>query len=577
MASLNDEIAPTVDWVVKELYDAPSIRAITFAELTKQAISGGHEDTFDWMRQIRTAVCNDLDALLHAPTDNDHRTTYRTKVYDALRQQFATEIGRSPATSKALLAKLVNANTHEQFLTLMTQGITAQTRRSATRQRDLLERDLEKKIAAYKAAHAERRAANAKYWSGKMSYYDHCRLQNKEYDAENVLQSHRNRLRNTKQLLKRSDAYFKSIVTDIAASAARSYVTEHEIAMTAQKVLEKLRPALSKWIRISKDGKIAYRLSPTRYYAPQIAGVGFSQTPPVRYLFGEPTEGEQGTRIDPQRYRQEPLDALLQRYHDMPCNEKATRRLALLADAAGKENFPVPENQWGTFTAKIRDALKANGGLLTWKQQLDELAAFMQNRPEDAEITALLRILKKYALDSCETMLRDVRGRLRIEDAKTPAKLKLSAMATGQSCIRHSSMPEYRGMVNDPGSRFLVGYRDDVVQGYARLFLMEAGAPVLGVDTIEPPHKDFDTHKDLVNAFGLVAIDLGLRMGAKMIVGSDARIKFGLRQMYGNTERRLRNPHKLGFPEPFTRYTMFDNEFLDVHVLMENWAPHVRA
>jgi len=158
--------------------------------------------------------------------------------------------------------------------------------------------------------------------------------------------------------------------------------------------------------------------------------------------------------------------------------------------------------------------------------------------------------------------------------------VKKAARATNESCIRDCSPNTFQRWVSDPGTVFLVGYENGRILGYARLFLMnkhngDSGKPlpVVALDTIEPPGKNFELYKGLVSAMGLAALQLSLDMNASEFVGEDARIKFGIRQAYSNTQKKY-ELNKIGRTAGIQcyRFNIRDcSEYGWAHLLMTNW------
>ena len=166
-----------------------------------------------------------------------------------------------------------------------------------------------------------------------------------------------------------------------------------------------------------------------------------------------------------------------------------------------------------------------------------------------------------------------------IEVTRNPKKVKMAAQATigncyDGSCIADKDLREFERYTSDSGTIFLIGKQNGKLSGYSRIFITknEKREPVLFIDTIEPPRKNFDDYKGLINAFSLGAIQLGFDIGAKYVVGNDSRIKYGPKQAFGKTERKM-ILEKLGGKGVWTNDFMFIESGYEVspYILMENW------
>lgn len=67
----------------------------------------------------------------------------------------------------------------------------------------------------------------------------------------------------------------------------------------------------------------------------------------------------------------------------------------------------------------------------------------------------------------------------------------------------------------------------------------DSGNEFLALDTVEVDHKGFHENKDVVRAAGMAAIQMMYDLEADYLVGADARVKYGLRQAYSNTEKSV--------------------------------------
>ena len=163
-----------------------------------------------------------------------------------------------------------------------------------------------------------------------------------------------------------------------------------------------------------------------------------------------------------------------------------------------------------------------------------------------------------------------------LQAVSNPQLLRRAALATGSSCIREGNEEGFRKRLSDSGAIYVAGSEDGELKGYSRIFvtLDEEDKPVLAIDAIEPPAKNFERNTGLINAFCLGAIQLCFDMGAKYVVSNDSRINYGPREAFGNKEKRFKL-RKLG-GSPRTSYTMsFNGEEAiyegSPYILMDNW------
>jgi len=155
----------------------------------------------------------------------------------------------------------------------------------------------------------------------------------------------------------------------------------------------------------------------------------------------------------------------------------------------------------------------------------------------------------------------------------------LAAAKASDSCIKKKLPSYFESIMKDPGTIHLIGKQNGELASYARLLVCfdEKLEPTLCIDTIEPPRKSFHEYKGLINAFALASVQLGLDMNFKYVIGSDSRIKFGARQAFSNTERRLQLAKVGLMPEREEAFHFhYKNGALltgntDSYVLMQNW------
>ncbi len=214
------------------------------------------------------------------------------------------------------------------------------------------------------------------------------------------------------------------------------------------------------------------------------------------------------------------------------------------------------------------------------KAAYEELRLFLQSKGSDGRRESLETVIERFNPEVYESIfLKSALGLkgavFEFDVTRDPSLVKRSAKATsgrwGGSCIARNGMDYFEKVTSDPGTLFLAARQDGRLKGYARLFLMmdKASQPVLAVDTLEPPCKDFEKHIGLVNAMALAAVQLGLDIGAKYVVAEDARIKYGPRQAFGNKQRNM-HLTKLG-SHNVTTYCFSFQDDKSPYVLMEGW------
>lgn len=132
-----------------------------------------------------------------------------------------------------------------------------------------------------------------------------------------------------------------------------------------------------------------------------------------------------------------------------------------------------------------------------------------------------------------------------VEHLTDTNEMMVSADASG-SCISNREN-DFEDYAEDEYSMISAVRKDGETLGYLRNFLMEdeEGREFLAVDTIEIDHKNFEHNKDVVRAAGMASVQMMYDLEADYLVGSDARVKYGVRQAYSNTEKSVRG-HKIG-------------------------------
>jgi len=117
------------------------------------------------------------------------------------------------------------------------------------------------------------------------------------------------------------------------------------------------------------------------------------------------------------------------------------------------------------------------------------------------------------------------------------------AASKASSCLWGDKLLRTFYVANDLGTINLLAYKENEIQGYLRMFLMnrtKEDETVLALDSLEVPHKEFSRHKDLVRAMGLAAVQLGLDANFKYVFGADSRVRYGPRQAFGNKYAEIR-------------------------------------
>lgn len=193
------------------------------------------------------------------------------------------------------------------------------------------------------------------------------------------------------------------------------------------------------------------------------------------------------------------------------------------------------------------------------------------NKPEGfkEEVEAFERTLKNYDLEPYDEIV-DNSHSYAVEHLTDEQEMMDAAEDSG-SCIANTSryFEEYS---DDEFSLISEVKKDGETMGYIRNFLMEDenGDEFLAVDTMEIDHKNFNDNRDVVRAAGMASIQMMYDLEADYVVGSDSRVKYGVRQAYGNTEKSV-SGEKLG--DQHVKSYSFNprhNEGKSAYVLMEN-------
>lgn len=168
------------------------------------------------------------------------------------------------------------------------------------------------------------------------------------------------------------------------------------------------------------------------------------------------------------------------------------------------------------------------------------------NKPEGFkdEVEAFERTLKNYDLEPYREIV-DNSHSYTVEHLTDQEDMIEAAEGSG-SCIAGSEH-YFEDYAEDPHSMISEVKKDGETMGYIRNFLMEDenGDEFLAVDTMEIDHKNFERNKDAVRAAGMASIQMMYDLEADYLVGSDSRVRYGVRQAYSNTEKSVTG-EKLG-------------------------------
>ncbi|MEF8880386.1 MAG: hypothetical protein V5A72_00970 [Candidatus Nanohaloarchaea archaeon] len=196
----------------------------------------------------------------------------------------------------------------------------------------------------------------------------------------------------------------------------------------------------------------------------------------------------------------------------------------------------------------------------------DVLEIDSKNPVYDAVIEELVQTLYGQALNKDEGFKEDVEAFERFLKGYDPEPYREIVENSHTYTIEHLTdsgrmleAGEASGSFIEGRARYFEEYAEDEFSmiteirkdgdrlGYMRNFLMEDedGNEFLAMDTIEVDHKNFDENKDAVRAAGMASIQMMYDLDADYLVGSDARVKYGVRQAYGSSEKSVTG-EKLG-------------------------------
>ena len=180
------------------------------------------------------------------------------------------------------------------------------------------------------------------------------------------------------------------------------------------------------------------------------------------------------------------------------------------------------------------------------EEMVQTLYGQAMNKPEGFKETveAFERVLKDYDAQPYHEIM-DNQHSYAVEHLTEVDEMLEAGEASG-SCIGGSEHC-FQQYADDEYSMISEIRKDGESLGYLRNFLMEDedGNEFLAMDTVELDHKNFDQNRDAVKAAGMASIQMMYDLDADYLVGSDARVKYGVRQAYGNTEKSVRG-QKLG-------------------------------
>jgi len=247
----------------------------------------------------------------------------------------------------------------------------------------------------------------------------------------------------------------------------------------------------------------------------------------------------------------------------------------LLQELKSKHGDSTGDIAFRSFTRSVKNAIIQDlSSLLTSKST---------TRPIPDSLKRMMEVAEKFKPDEYTNIFEDHENKGKRYTIKIASDYKLvrkAAMATNGSCLRDYLASEFKHWMTDPGTIYLVGSVNGKIKGYTRLFLLrrhdkDSGKtiPVVGIDTIEPPRKDFHQYQGFVSAMGLAAIQLAMDMNASEIIGEDGRIKFGIRQAYSNTQREY-ELSKIGRVNGIRQYCFevhTRSRDITAHLLMKNW------
>ncbi|MFH1065169.1 MAG: hypothetical protein V1734_01545 [Nanoarchaeota archaeon] len=262
-------------------------------------------------------------------------------------------------------------------------------------------------------------------------------------------------------------------------------------------------------------------------------------------------------------------------------SEKEQKKIRLIMKILGNDEDIVIDEHMSSLSKSTRQSLDEKVGRIMLKGKFgslsdaekqairrempNEMRIFLQSKPKNDKTKALGLVAEKFHPEGY-----NIESQYVFRLTKNAEELQAATIAAG-SCIRKREWEYYAADLSDNGSVYLTAFHNKEIKGYARMFIMknDKEEPVLAIDTIEPPKQDFEGSKDLIKAMCLASVQLGMDIGAKYIVCNDARINYGPKEAFGNTERKMKLT-KIGRKDT-TYYKMRHDYTGDVYVLMQNW------
>ena len=205
------------------------------------------------------------------------------------------------------------------------------------------------------------------------------------------------------------------------------------------------------------------------------------------------------------------------------------------------------------------------------EEMLQILYGQVLNKDEEfkSEVESFERVLKNYDLEPYQEIVEN--DHVYAVQHTTDVGEMLESAEAASSCIEGME-GRFRRYSEDEYSMISALEKDGELMGYMRNFLMEddSGDEYLALDTIEVDHKNFKENSDVVKAAGMASIQMMYDLEADYLVGGDARVKYGLRQAYSNTEKTV-SGQKIGeIDVKGYRFEPSDTTGKSAYMLMEN-------
>lgn len=284
-----------------------------------------------------------------------------------------------------------------------------------------------------------------------------------------------------------------------------------------------------------------------------------------------------GRELDPQNFRDRSIDDFLEFWKeevgqhsnvDLGYAEDVLRMNRSGEESGLRERFDLqPHSEEVLSESESRNPVYD----AVIEEMVQTLYGQALNKPEGfkREVEAFERVLKKFEGRPYRKIMRN-NHTYSIEHLTGKDEIAEAADASG-SCIssRDRYFAEY---AEDPESMISAVRKDGETLGYMRNFLMEDenGDEFLAMDTIEIDHKNFNQNRDAVRAAGLGATQLMYDLEADYLVGADARVKYGVRQAYSNTEKAVTGEKKGSWDVRSYTFRPSGNNGKSAYLLMEN-------